>query len=69
MIVDILLKGILQHSLSETSVKGLTDINALANEYLRLNYHGLRSKDKLFNLKNKNWLLNFEHLLDLAKKI
>lgn len=26
-----------------------TDINSLANEYLRLAYHGLRAKDKSFN--------------------
>nr|MDA3945010.1 ATP-binding protein [Bacteroidota bacterium] len=29
--------------------KELTDINALADEYLRLSYHGLRAKDKSFN--------------------
>ncbi len=28
-----------------------TDINALADEYLRLSYHGLRAKDKSFNAK------------------
>src|ERR1019366_6372198 len=26
-----------------------TDVNALADEYLRLSYHGLRAKDKNFN--------------------
>ena len=29
--------------------KELTNINALADEYLRLAYHGLRAKDKSFN--------------------
>lgn len=29
----------------------MTDINALAEEYLRLAYHGLRAKDKSFNAK------------------
>jgi signal transduction histidine kinase len=29
--------------------KVLTDINALADEYLRLSYHGLRARDKNFN--------------------
>ena len=29
--------------------KEATDINALADEYLRLAYHGLRAKDKSFN--------------------
>ena len=27
----------------------MTDINALADEYLRLSYHGMRAKDKTFN--------------------
>ena len=39
----------LQHSQSSMGKKELTDINALADEYLRLSYHGLRAKDKLFN--------------------
>jgi hypothetical protein len=29
----------------------MTDINKLADEYLRLAYHGLRAKDKSFNAK------------------
>jgi signal transduction histidine kinase len=39
----------LQHSRANTGKKELTDINALADEYLRLSYHGLRAKDKSFN--------------------
>ncbi len=39
----------LQHSRTSTGQKELTDINALADEYLRLAYHGLRAKDKNFN--------------------
>ena len=39
----------LQHSRSSSGTKELTDINALADEYLRLAYHGLRAKDKSFN--------------------
>jgi two-component system NtrC family sensor kinase len=39
----------LRHSRKSESVKELTDINALADEYLRLAYHGLRAKDKNFN--------------------
>jgi signal transduction histidine kinase len=42
-------KGMLQHSRVSTGQKELTDINALADEYLRLSYHGLRAKDKEFN--------------------
>src|SRR6266498_4121887 len=34
------------HSRISTEQKELTDINALADEYLRLSYHGMRAKDK-----------------------
>jgi len=44
-----IVKGMLQHSRSSTGVKEPTDINALADEYLRLTYQGLRAKDKDFN--------------------
>jgi signal transduction histidine kinase len=43
----------LQHSRSSSGKKELTDINALADEYLRLAYHGLRAKDKSFNAMMK----------------
>jgi len=46
---DAIVKGMLQHSKSSTGIKEPTDINALADEYLRLSYHGLRAKDKSFN--------------------
>jgi signal transduction histidine kinase len=46
---DAIVKGMLQHSRSSSGVKEPTDINALAEEYLRLAYHGLRAKDKSFN--------------------
>jgi signal transduction histidine kinase len=46
---DAIVKGMLQHSRTSTGKKELTDINALADEYLRLSYHGLRAKDKSFN--------------------
>jgi signal transduction histidine kinase/ketosteroid isomerase-like protein len=46
---DAIVKGMLQHSRSSSGVKEPTDINALADEYLRLAYHGLRAKDKSFN--------------------
>ena len=44
-----IVKGMLQHSRSSSGTKEPTDINALADEYLRLAYHGLRAKDKSFN--------------------
>ncbi|MDQ6762819.1 MAG: ATP-binding protein [Bacteroidota bacterium] len=48
---DAIVKGMLQHSRSSNGQKEPTDINALADEYLRLSYHGLRAKDKSFNSK------------------
>jgi len=46
---DAIVKGMLQHSRTSSGVKEQTDINALADEYLRLSYHGLKAKDKSFN--------------------
>ncbi|MEQ1798616.1 MAG: ATP-binding protein [Lacibacter sp.] len=46
---DAIVKGMLQHSRSSSGVKEPTNINSLADEYLRLAYHGLRAKDKTFN--------------------
>jgi signal transduction histidine kinase len=44
-----IVKGMLQHSRASTGERQLTALNALADEYLRLAYHGLRAKDKTFN--------------------
>ncbi|TXE16246.1 two-component sensor histidine kinase [Psychroflexus gondwanensis] len=46
---DAIVKGMLQHSRTSTGIKEPTEINKLADEYLRLAYHGLRAKDKSFN--------------------
>ncbi len=46
---DGIVKGMLQHSRTSSGEKEPTDLNALADEYLRLAYHGLRAKDKDFN--------------------
>ena len=46
---DAIVKGMLQHSRLSTGHKESSDINALAGEYLRLSYQGLRAKDKSFN--------------------
>ncbi|HEU5165850.1 MAG TPA: ATP-binding protein [Chitinophagaceae bacterium] len=48
---DAIVKSMLQHSRSSSGKKEPTDINGLADEYLRLAYHGLRAKDKSFNAK------------------
>ena len=50
---DAIVKGMLQHSRTSAGQKEPTDINALADEYLRLAYHGLRAKDKSFNATTK----------------
>src|SRR5213078_4464399 len=50
---DAIVKGMLQHSRSSSGAKEPTNINALADEYLRLAYHGLRAKDKSFNATTK----------------
>ena len=50
---DSIVKGMLQHSRSSNGKKEPTNINALADEYLRLAYHGLRAKDKSFNATMK----------------
>jgi two-component system NtrC family sensor kinase len=46
---DAIVKNMLQHSRAAGGLKEPTNINALADEYLRLAYHGLRAKDKSFN--------------------
>lgn len=45
---DSIVKGMLEHSRGSTSDKKPTNLNALADEFLRLSYHGLRAKDKSF---------------------
>jgi signal transduction histidine kinase len=47
---DAIVKGMLQHSRTSNEQREPTDINALADEYLRLSYHGMRAKDKSFNV-------------------
>jgi signal transduction histidine kinase len=54
---DAIVKGMLQHSRKEAGLRVLTDINSLCDEYLRLSFHGMRAKDKSFNVDFK---LNFD---------
>ncbi|MDP2414471.1 sensor histidine kinase [Daejeonella sp.] len=60
---DSIVKGMLQHSRSSSHQKEPTDINKLADEYLRLAYHGLRAKDKSFNAE---LITNYDANLPLA---
>jgi signal transduction histidine kinase/ligand-binding sensor domain-containing protein len=46
---DSIVKGMLEHSRTHSGQKELTDINAMADEFMRLSYQGLRAKDKSFN--------------------
>ncbi len=46
---DAIVKGMLEHSRTSTRQKEPTDINALAEEYLKLAYQSLRARDKDFN--------------------
>jgi two-component system NtrC family sensor kinase len=61
-----IVKGMLQHSRTSSGQKELTDINALADEYLRLAYHGLRAKDKTFNAATKT---DYDETIGLIKII
>lgn len=46
---DSIVKGMLEHSRGSTNDKKPTNLNDLADEFLRLSFHGLRAKDKSFN--------------------
>jgi len=46
---DFIVKGMLEHSRTSTGERQITNINVLADEFLKLSYHGLRAKDKNFN--------------------
>jgi len=63
---DAIVKGMLQHSRSSSGVKEPTDINTLADEYLRLAYHGLRAKDKTFTASMKT---DFDDTIGLVNVI
>ena len=63
---DAIVKGMLQHSRKSTAEKEPTDINKLADEYLRLAYHGLRAKDKSFNA---TLLTDFDESIGMIKVI
>ncbi|MFN8347768.1 MAG: ATP-binding protein [Spirosomataceae bacterium] len=44
-----IVKGMLEHSRTATGERQLTDMNSLADEYLRLAYHGFRAKNSSFS--------------------
>jgi two-component system, NtrC family, sensor kinase len=61
---ETIVKGMLQHSRNSSGVKEPTDISALADEYLRFAFHGLRAKDKNFNVVMKT---DFDHDIGLIR--
>jgi two-component system NtrC family sensor kinase len=61
-----IVRGMLEHSRASTGERQLTDLNALADEYLRLAYHGLRAKDKSFNATLKT---DFAAVLPLVEAV
>ncbi|WP_340111900.1 ATP-binding protein [Maribellus mangrovi] len=63
---DSIVKGMLLHSRGNSGQKEATDINALADEYLRLSYHGFRAKDKSFNA---DFILDKEESLPNVKVV
>ncbi|GAB3539240.1 hypothetical protein GCM10027443_35520 [Pontibacter brevis] len=67
---DSIVKGMLQHSRSSTVQKEQTDMNALTEEYMRLSYHGLRAKNKTFNVRLiKNLDLTLEKIEVVPQEI
>ncbi len=52
---DTIVKGMLQHSRTSSGQKEPADINKIADEYLHLAYHGMRAKDKSFNITMKTF--------------
>jgi two-component system NtrC family sensor kinase len=57
---DAIVKGMLQHSRSSSNLKEPTDLNKLADEYLKLAYFGLRAKVKDFTATIKT---DFDHTI------
>ena len=50
---DAIVKSMLLHSKSSSGKKEPTDINALADEYLRLAYHGMKAKERSFTVTTR----------------
>jgi signal transduction histidine kinase len=61
-----IVNGMLEHSRTSSGEKTATDINVLAEEFLKLSYHGIRAKDKSFNAEFKT---NFDVELPLINVV
>ena len=53
---DAIVKSMLQHSRTTKGERVLTDINSLADEYLRLSYHGIAAKEPTFKASFETFL-------------
>ncbi len=63
---DFIVKGMLEHSRNSTGERQITNMNVLADEFLKLSYHGLRAKDKAFNA---DLVTNFDPSLPKVKLV
>lgn len=63
---DSIIKNMMLHSRSAAGRIELTDIHTLIDEYLRLSFHGLKAKDKTFNVTLKT---DFDDAIDKVSLI
>jgi signal transduction histidine kinase len=63
---DNIVKNMLMHSRSQSGEKMPVDINAMAEEYIRLAYHGMRAKHSEFNADLKVFLDEKIPIMDLV---
>jgi signal transduction histidine kinase len=63
---DFIVKGMLEHSRTSKGERQVTNLNVLADEFLKLSYHGLRAKDKNFNAE---LVTNFDNNLPKANVV
>jgi len=67
---DAIVKGMLQHSRTTTGQKALTNINALADEYLRMSYHAYKVKNRDFHIEmNCNFESNLQKITVIPQDI
>jgi two-component system, NtrC family, sensor kinase len=65
---DGIVKNMLQHSRRQSSVLELSDLNELAEEYLKLAYHGFRTKHKSFHCSFQTSLNNDLDRMELVRE-
>lgn len=63
---DSIVKSMLQHSRGSGSAREMVSLNALAEECIRLSYHGMRAKEKSFNAKMET---NFDEEVGMVEMV